>query len=57
VGDGRQGQPGGVGGEPPGGQVGQGSVDEVGVDLFNDGVAAVLGFGMNGLSVNTAWYR
>src|SRR4051812_42224402 len=38
-------QPGGVGGELPAGQVGQGPVDEVGVDLFDDGVAAVLGFG------------
>jgi hypothetical protein len=40
--DGDAGQP-GVGGESAGGQVGQGSVDEFGEDLLDDGVAAVLG--------------
>jgi hypothetical protein len=29
------------------GQVGEGSVDEFGEDLFDDGVAAVLGFGLH----------
>jgi hypothetical protein len=42
-----QGEPGVVGVEPAGGQVGKGSVDELGEDLFDDGVAAVLFFGLD----------
>lgn len=41
------GQPGGVGREVAGGQVSQRAVDELGVDLFDDGVAAVLGLGLH----------
>ena len=39
--DDREHEPGGVRGERPGGQVGQGRVLEVGVDLFDDRVPAV----------------
>lgn len=38
---GGEGEPGGVGGEPARRQVGEGSVDEIGEDLFDDGVVAV----------------
>jgi hypothetical protein len=38
---------GGVGVERGGGQVGQRSVDEVGEDLLDDGVPAMLGFGLH----------
>jgi hypothetical protein len=43
-----QGEPGVVGVEDAGGQVGQGAVDEFGEDLFDDGVAAVLLLGLDG---------
>src|SRR6266511_5720776 len=46
VGDARAGQPCTVGTEVARGQVGQGPVDEVCVDLFDDRVATVLGFGL-----------
>src|SRR2546425_13338715 len=46
VGDGGAGQPDTVGAEVARGQVGQRPVDQVGVDLFDDGVAAVAGFGL-----------
>jgi len=38
VGDPGTGQPGTVGPEPPGGQVRQGAVDEIGEDLLNEGI-------------------
>src|SRR6266487_4551461 len=46
MGDGGAGQPDPVGPKVPGGKVGQGPVDQVGVDLLDDGVATVLGFGL-----------
>ena len=46
VGDGGAGQPGTVGPEPARGQVSQGTIDEIGIDLLDDGVAAVLGLGL-----------
>ena len=49
AGDGGDGQPGGVGGELPRRQVGQGPVVQVGEELLDDGVAAVLGFGLDEL--------
>ena len=49
VGDGGDGQPGGVGGELPRGQVREGAVVEVGEDLLDDGVAAVLLLGLDEL--------
>jgi hypothetical protein len=49
VADSRAGQPRGVGGEVPRGQVGQGAVAEVGEDLLDDGVVAVMGLGLDGL--------
>lgn len=39
-------EPGGVGGEVAGGQVGQGPVEQVGEDLLDDGVTAVLRLGL-----------
>jgi hypothetical protein len=42
-------QPGGVRGELPRGQVGEGPVVEVGVDLLDDGVVAVVALGLDGL--------
>jgi hypothetical protein len=51
------GQPGVVGVEVARGQVGEGSVDEFGEDLFDDGVTAVLVLGgheRERLSVNAA---
>jgi hypothetical protein len=51
-------EPRGVGVERCRGLVGQRALDEVGEDLFDDGVPAVVGFGLGeleGLSVNTAW--
>jgi hypothetical protein len=47
--DGGDGQPGGAGGELPRGQVGQGAVAEVGEELLDDGVAAVLLLGLDEL--------
>ena len=44
-----QDQPGGVGVEVPRGQVGEGSGFAVGDDLFDDGVVAVLAFGLERL--------
>ena len=44
--DGGAGQPGVVGGESARGQVRQRPVDQVRVDLLDDGVATVLGFGL-----------
>jgi hypothetical protein len=49
VGDGSGGQPGGVGGELPGRQVGQRPVAEVGEELLDHGVAAVLLLGLDQL--------
>ena len=56
--DGRDGEPGGVGGEFAGRQVREGAVVQVGEKLLDDGVAAVLLLGLdgpNGESVKTAW--
>ena len=47
VGDGGAGQPGVVGGEPARGQVREGPVDELGVDLLDHRVVAVLCFGLD----------
>src|SRR5258705_9340130 len=41
------GEPGVVGVEPAGREMCEGSVDEFGEDLFDDGVGAVLGFGLD----------
>ena len=46
---GRDGQPGRVGGEDPGGQVSQRAAGDVGEDLLDDGVVAVLAFGLDEL--------
>jgi hypothetical protein len=46
---GGDGQPGGVGGELPRGQVRQRPVGPVGEDLLDDGVAAVVLLGLDGL--------
>ena len=42
-------QSGGVGGQRGRGQRGQGSVDQIGEDLLDDGVAAVVGLGLDEL--------
>ncbi len=47
--DGRDGQPGGVGGELPRRQVRERAVVQVGQELLDDGVAAVLLFGLDEL--------
>ena len=55
--DGGDGQPGGVGAELPRWQVREGAVVQVGEELLDDGVAAVLLLGLEefvGLSVKTA---
>jgi hypothetical protein len=49
VGDGGDGQPGGVGAELAGWQVSEGPVVEVGEDLLDDGVVAVLLLGLDEL--------
>ena len=49
VGEGGQGEPGGVGVEMSGRRVGEGAVVEVGDDLLDDRVAAVLLLGLEGL--------
>jgi len=49
AGDGGDGEPGGVGGELPRRQVREGAVVEVGQQLLDDGVAAVLLFGLDQL--------
>ena len=53
VGDRRAQHPGGVGAEASRGDVGQGSVDQIGEDGFDDGVVAVgdVGVGSTGRSV------
>jgi hypothetical protein len=49
MGHGGDGQPRGVGGELPARQVGEGPVVEVGEDLLDDRVAAVVGLGLDSL--------
>jgi hypothetical protein len=57
VGGGGQLQPSGVGAELPRGQVRQRPIEQVGEDLFDDGVAAVLGFGLGQLKRAVGKYR
>ena len=57
VGDGCAQDPGGVGAEMPGGYVGQGAVDEVGEDGFDDGVLAVGDVGIGGGQVGVGQKR
>jgi hypothetical protein len=48
----RDDEPGGVRREMPGGQVGEGAGVQVGVDLLNDGVIAVLALGLDARTGN-----